>query len=653
MIKIDIYNKILEKKEKIIVELPVILFSIFLFLSLWSFFGVYNIILPPFLTLMFKAKKAQDFRPAELLKNYILILVICILAFLAGRNLILCIILNLFVPFFIVFFLTNKFTPKAYFVYVMAFVFLQLIPISPSELFTRIGALFYSFGILTIGLHLNSKYINKKIKYEKLRGKLQIVAVMLKKMSNNIDIEKEKKELKQILPSLSQLIYSTKSYKYLATEYGKILYWFLIIFQRILYFTEHYKKISEDEKDYFENLALLFEDIGNEFGIENNRKIIDKIESFMKNNSLGDKKKEKLIIEILNLMKLAITQMNRNKANSYAKEWKVSRNKIERGKHFEIFQIRFALRLALVLTFSFSFSFITKLEHAYWVPMSSFLMLMPYSEESKMKMTNRVLGTIGGIMICWLFMSLGNSTVYRIFIIVLMTIFMYTAPITSWTMTMYTTCYGMTLATMALKLEEASLLRIFYVLLAVLITYVANHYILPNTIKREFQKNIKELFEIDRKMLEELKKNYQGKKRINDFRHLMMEHNMLINEIKSYISRNLLEEDRKLYQDMLEINHLLVIEIEQLNSYIYYENEMHLITDDFLLEKILKEIEEVLNRICHRYVNGQSENFEDIEITDELYKKLEENIYFNTLLINSVKNVKELENLYIRCIKKD
>ena len=160
-----------------------------------------------------------------------------------------------------------------------------------------------------------------------------------------------------------------------------------------------------------------------------------------------------------------------------------------------------------------------------------------------------------------------------------MTIFMYTAPITSWTMTMYTTCYGMTLATMALKLEEASLLRIFYVLLAVLITYVANHYILPNTIKREFQKNIKELFEIDRKMLEELKKNYQGKKRINDFRHLMMEHNMLINEIKSYISRNLLEEDRKLYQDMLEINHLLVIEIEQLSSYIYYENEMHLITD--------------------------------------------------------------------------
>ena len=41
-----------------------------------------------------------------------------------------------------------------------------------------------------------------------------------------------------------------------------------------------------------------------------------------------------------------------------------------------------------------------------------------------------------------------------------MTIFMYTVPITSWTMTIYTTCYGMTLATITLGMEEAIILRI-------------------------------------------------------------------------------------------------------------------------------------------------------------------------------------------------
>ena len=68
---------------------------------------------------------------------------------------------------------------------------------------------------------------------------------------------------------------------------------------------------------------------------------------------------------------------------------------------------------------------------------------------------------------------------------------MYTAPITSWTMTMYTTCYGMILATMTLRLGSATILRFSYVGMAVVITWLDS---------------IKELFEIDRKMLSEVKK---------------------------------------------------------------------------------------------------------------------------------------------------
>lgn len=90
-------------------------------------------------------------------------------------------------------------------------------------------------------------------------------------------------------------------------------------------------------------------------------------------------------------------------------------------------------------------------------------MLMPYAEESKMKITNRVLGTIFGIVICWLLISLNQTYLYKFFIIVVMTILMYTAPITSWTMTMYTTCYGMILATMTLRLGSATILRFSYV----------------------------------------------------------------------------------------------------------------------------------------------------------------------------------------------
>lgn len=57
-------------------------------------------------------------------------------------------------------------------------------------------------------------------------------------------------------------------------------------------------------------------------------------------------------------------------------------------------------------------------------------------------------------------MSIYHGITYRIVIVILMTIFMYTVPITSWTMTIYTTCYGMILATITLGMEEAIILRI-------------------------------------------------------------------------------------------------------------------------------------------------------------------------------------------------
>ena len=598
---------------------------------------------------------SRDFSPIELLKDYFLFFVITLLAFLAGKNILFCTGLNFLVPFFIVFFLTNKFNPKAYFVYGMAFVFMQLVPISLSLLPLRIGALFYCFGILTIGLHLHSKYIIKKIKYEKLKGKLHIIALMMRKLANNLDIEKERKNLKDTLPALNQLIYSTRNYKYLANDYGKVLYWFMMVFQRILYFIKLYPEIEGEEKKYFEDLAQLFENIGNELGVKKNSEIIQEIESFLnfKYTILADK--EKAMREILSLIKLSISHMDQKKNTGYDKEWKLTKDKKKLTKnknesYLNIFQIRFAFRLSLVLAISFSFNYITKFEHAYWFPMSSFLMLMPYAEESKMKINNRILGTFGGIFICWLFMSLGNSIPYKIIIIILMTIFMYISPITSWTMTMYTTCYGMTLATIALYLEKASILRVTYVFLAAILTTLANNYILPNTSKREFKKNIDELFELDKHLIVELRKKVKGEGNITNFRHLMMEHNMLINEIKSYISKNLPEQDRKIYEEMLEINNLLIVELEQINSYIHYKDNVF--RDNLILNEILKNIEDALRRICYSYTHNELESFINTENNSEVFGKLAEDIYFNNLVLSSMKTVRELERAHLNCTKK-
>ena len=609
-------------------------------------------ILSAFLTLFFKTKYLQEFRATELIKNYTMFLIIAIMSFLAGQTLVLCVVINLLVPFFIVYFLTNKFTPKSYFVYGMAFVFMQLIPIPLSLLPTRIGALFYSFGVLTIALHLSSKYLRKGKRYEKLREKILLLPKQLRKLILGEDITAERVEIKKVIPAMNQLIYTTRNYRYLATEYGKVLYIFMMIFQRFNYFIDRYLERRESlDRGFFLELAELLEKIGAEMKMEGNTALIAEIERFQNSKKLQLQMEREEIDDILNLFKLALAGIHSDDHSRHEKKWRIPREE-DKLKNFhkvfqlDIFQIRFALRLSLVLCVAFTFSFVTKLEHSYWVPMSSFLMLMPYAEESKQKITNRVLGTIFGIMICWILISLHHSIPYRIFIIIMMSIFMYTAPITSWTMTMYTTCYGMTLATITLGLEEATILRLAYVGLAVVITWIANHYIFPNTAKREFKNSIKELFQIDRKMLGEVKRGYYNIGNINHFRHLLMEANMHSNDIREYIGRNLTERERNFYTQMLEINHTLIVEMEQLNSYFYYGKRHREIRENIAFKEIFENLDDALRRVYICYTHDELISFMNTDNRDEVFGKLKEELYFNDIVINCISSVKELEKLH-------
>lgn len=76
-------------------------------------------------------------------------LIVCVASYAASLNLILCFFLNLLVPFFLVFLLTDKFNPKAYFLYGMEFVFLQLRPIPAQAMPARLCAFLYAFTALT------------------------------------------------------------------------------------------------------------------------------------------------------------------------------------------------------------------------------------------------------------------------------------------------------------------------------------------------------------------------------------------------------------------------------------------------------------------------------------------------------------------------
>ena len=82
--------------------LPTILVSLTLLFSIWGIFGVRYVVMTSFLTLVFRTRHRQDFRPRELARTAVMMAVVCLAAFAAGRGLWWALALNLVVPYVLV-----------------------------------------------------------------------------------------------------------------------------------------------------------------------------------------------------------------------------------------------------------------------------------------------------------------------------------------------------------------------------------------------------------------------------------------------------------------------------------------------------------------------------------------------------------------------
>lgn len=655
MKKLDFHNLWISTKRKWIPAFPTIIVSLLLFLLLLHFFGIRLIIMASFLTLLFQTRHLQDFRPRQLLKTSILMYLICFAAFLATRNLLLCGIFNLIIPFFIVALLTNKFNPKAYFIYTMEFVFLQLMPISLKDLPTQLCALTVGLAFVILSLYLYSKLIKRKRHYGTVRKGMKNLSTQLQKLKNNEDFSSDAAALTQMMYHMNHVIYLSRNYTHLATGYGKINYYFMLIFQRFQYFIHHFKReeliTSKDDELYFEELSQIFASVEKNMNPIDNFGINARLNHFIETKQLSSKKANEAMKEILSILVYTLSSITKVSMNRHEKDWKVpsSFSPIKNIRFFtslDRFQVRFALRLSVVLCISFLFCFGTKLNHSYWYPMSAFLMLMPYAEESILKINNRIIGTIAGSCIVFVLTQFFTSLTSHIVIILIMTCFMYAAPITSWTMTMYTTCYGLSMTTLALDRKEAIFLRLTYVGLAAITTFLANHFLLPNTAESEFKKSINDLFDIDVELMKELQKWKTNKPDMDNFRNLIVHSNLLSNEIQTYMKNNMSKEENNFYCQLIPINRKLISEMEQLNSYLNTRQGQFDFQNNLLAQQLFDNLEDATKRIRLSYTSNQLTSFVMSDNVEQTYSStLDNNLYFNTIALNCMKSVNHLSDL--------
>ena len=651
----DIQAKLQTLKSRWLAALPTILVSMFLLLSIWALFGVQQVIMSSFLTLLFRTRHQQDFRPREMLRVCITMLVICLVAFVASRTLLTSIVFNFFVPFGIVYLLSDKFNPKSYFVYGMEFVFLQLVPISAEMLPMQLAALGYGLAVVTAALYGYAHLIHRRRHYGTVRKGLKNLSAQLDKLAQGQDITAEHLALPPMMVHMNEVIYSSRNYTYLANGYGKINYWFMVLFQRFYYFTDHFVtpgvKPCEQDATYYKTLSQLLSEISDQLNQKDNHILLEHLQTFLDTQHLADPRQDEAMEELLQLLMLALGELEHCSMAKPQKSWKLaSEQRMYRNWRglfqLEQFQIRFALRLSVVLCFGFSFVRITGLEHAYWYPMTAFLMLMPYAEESLMKINNRILGTLGGVAVSICLMSFFHTMPQYIAIMIVMTCFMYYVPVTSWTMTVYSTCYGMTLAQLRLGVMQASQLRIVYVLLAAVTAFLANRFLLPNTAKREFRKSVEELFELDLAMVRQMKNQYEtGHQDLNQMRDPLVRSHLLENEITTYMNTKMTQAERDFYSQMLPMNRQLMSEIEQLTGYLRSRRDRLAPHDNLLLRELLNNLEESIQRVKLSYTQNQLVSFLETDREQKAFGKLEDKMYFNSLALNCIQTLQDLTEL--------
>jgi hypothetical protein len=224
-----------------------------------------------------------------------------------------------------------------------------------------------------------------------------------------------------------------------------------------------------------------------------------------------------------------------------------------------------------------------------------------------------------------------------------MTIGMYSVTPSTWIMTLYSTCYGLSLATLAMDRTEAVELRLVYIFIAAIISMLANKYILPNKSSYEFKLNVNNLITIDREMVLMLRNALENKDKFDNtyLRELLIRSNQINLDIKNYKKKN--EYEQSFYNNLLEINKQLIHEVRQI-SYIAINNE-ELLQEDKNINEVLDNIEIILNRIQLTLESDELTVDQIMSNKGKYYRLISKDLYFNSIVINCMNTVESMYNL--------
>lgn len=651
-------NMVMNFKNMFIQALPVILFFLFLFYTILIFFGVQYVMLVSFITVLFKVNYQKKHTFRKLMTMVVLQFTLCFLSFLATRNIILCILLNICVPFLLVFFQSSQFQQKGYFTSAMGFVFLQLRPVEWSALLPLMGVMAYALTITVMALMMYSHINKKKANYQMARKGIRILAVQLDALIQGIYDESCGKELLKMQQNMQKVTYQSRGVSYLMNKEGKMYYMFALLFQRSMYFLtshgQYEKNFTHTQLKSLQELSAYLKESA-DFSLIDNSIFIEKGKRILAHIKTQDDMISLFMTNFLNLYLLILDEITALQTSKPHKDWKLPSYEklIPTIKHrfrFETFEFRFAFRLSLVLVIGFVFTYCSGMNHAYWLPLNSFLLLQPMYEDSTTRLKNRFIGTcIGCLCIYFLLPFFPGTTGHFLFATIMITC-MYCVVPGTWPQALFSTCFALTLASMAMEETIAIELRLVYVCFAICLVLIVNRFFFPTSLPGLFHDNMRKMFHMQHAYLQMM---YYSLKKPLDYGVIsdaLTKFHMIYDQIESYLKNPKEPVDIAYYTHLLAIFWRMVSEMEQMLFLL--NNDKIKLKSPRVLYDYISVCDYVLYHI-QTMIRIQKEA-EALEIDNQrLILEIEEEPYLSELMSQYAKNVSTLYTMVLTYVQND
>ena len=465
-----------------------------IFLITYFCFGAANSMIAPFATLSYLGFRNMKDNLGCMVRHYLIYLVMTLAAFAAMSGLALCILINAAALFWIAYLLINEYQPTNYFPAGMALIFFQIAPVHTlPDLGIRLAALTVSFAIIFAFVLIPSLLRPKNGPLLGYINEAFSVCGQILALTEAVQTQSESSDPTQILSESKTISGAGKD-------------------------SETEKKTpldSQTGKDQTASIRTLFaqiealrpkiRELNHAISMEiysYNRASLQRkgrvnwfcrfILFFQSFDFLTrDLKDRESLLQAKKLYEKYLDMIQTVTPSPDYKKLTLRYNRPD----LRNFRFRFALRMMIVMTPVLVFCYLTSFENVYWLAISVFFMMIPYSVETKRRVKERVTGSIIGILACFVLFTVFPGLPARIVIMSIANFFIYSAGSYA-SMVAYITCSALAIQTVDAFVLAALGERLLYTLIGAVIALLANKFIFPIRMNKQIEYMSEILFRI-------------------------------------------------------------------------------------------------------------------------------------------------------------